>query len=265
MRNVRPQRQGIELKKKHGQHFLKNGMYIIPMLEAVQLDSSVSVMEIGCGEGILTQNILQGPCKQLKVFEIDSEWAHYVRDLYGSDSRLHVIETNILDLDWSSLQSEKPWILLANLPYQITFPILYVLQKNREMFLEGVVMVQEEVAQKIVQTSGRGYGCSSLFFQHFFDWKLLDKVPPDAFYPAPKVFSRLLYFKPKKELLKIDNEEEFWKFVKFCFHQPRRTLRNNLAQSHYDISKLSEELLQKRAQQLSMHNFLSIWNVVQNF
>ncbi|MBI2352882.1 ribosomal RNA small subunit methyltransferase A [Candidatus Dependentiae bacterium] len=264
MRNFRPQKQGIELKKKHGQHFLKDQMYIIPMLDAVQLNSSLSVLEIGCGDGILTHAILQGPCKQLKVFEIDQEWAHHVKTKYGSDVRLHIINKNILDLDWSTLQNEQPWVLLANLPYQITFPILHLVHKNREMFVEGVVMVQEEVAQKIVQKSGRGYGYSSLFFQHFFDWKLLTKVPPDAFYPAPKVFSRLLYFKPKKEVAIIENEEEFWKFVKLCFHQPRRTLKNNLMQLHYHLHKFDEVLLQKRAQQLSMQDFLSIWKFLQN-
>lgn len=255
----RPVRQGIELKKKHGQHFLKSHIYIHPMIEAVQLDDSISVMEIGCGEGILTGSILQGPCKQLKVFEIDPEWASYVRDLYGSDSRLHIVENNILDVDWRPLHQDTPWVMLANLPYQITFPILHLVQQNRSMFTEGVVMVQDEVAQKIVKTSGRGYGYQSLFLQHYFEWKLLDKVPPEAFYPPPKVQSRLLYFKPKKDVQPIEDEPGFWKFIKMCLVQPRRTLRNNFMQSHYDTSKLDDELLQKRAQQLSMQDFLGIW------
>lgn len=261
MNNYRPQRQGIELKKKHGQHFLKDGMYIIPMLEAVKLDNTVSVMEIGCGEGILTRHILGGPCKQLKVFEIDEEWAEYVWDKYGSDERLHITLSNILDVDWSTLQPDKPWVMLANLPYQITFPILYLLKENREMFLEGVVMIQEEVAQKIVQNYGRGYGYHSLYLQRYFTWKLLAKVPPEAFYPAPKVFSRLLYFKPILEIDPIEKEEEFWKFIKLCFHQPRRTLRNNLAQAHYPLEKLEDDTLKKRAQELGMKDFLEIWTV----
>lgn len=262
MHKKRPQRQGIELKKKHGQHFLKNGMYIVPMLEAVHLDDTISVMEIGCGEGVLTNSILQGPCKQLKVFEIDAEWAEYVKNLYGSDSRLHIVLNNVLDVDWSALHDQTPWVMLANLPYQITFPILHLVQKNKKMFREGVVMIQEEVAQKIVKTHGRGYGYPSLFFQHHFEWKLLTKVPPEAFYPPPKVQSRLLYFKPKIEVPTIEKETEFWKFIKLCFHQPRRTLRNNLAQSHYDIGLLPDDILQKRAQQLKMQDFLDIWSII---
>ena len=123
-------------------------------------------------------------------------------------------------------------------------------------------MIQEEVAQKIVKKSGRDYGYSSLFFQHYFELKLLDKISPGAFFPTPKVYSRLLYFKPKQNLIEIDREEEFWKFIKLCFHQPRRTLRNNLAQSHFDLSILDSEILLKRAQQLSMQDLLGIWSVL---
>jgi len=93
----KPVRQGIELKKKHGQNFLKDSSYIDRMIAAVHVDKNISVMEIGCGEGILTQAILQGPCKQLKVFEIDPEWANLVEKLYGSDKRLVMIQENVLD------------------------------------------------------------------------------------------------------------------------------------------------------------------------
>lgn len=257
-----PHRQGIPLKKQYGQHFLKDGSIVDNMVHAVHLDSSISVMEIGCGEGILTQAILQSSCKQLTVFEIDQEWADFVTKLYGSDKRLRMMHENVLDVRFDLLEKDKPWVLLANLPYQITFPIFHRLQQYRHLFTEGVVMIQEEVAQKLVKTSGRDYGYSSLFFQYFFELKLLDKIAPESFYPPPKVFSRLLYFKPKTDLVKIPNEEDFWKFIKLCFHQPRRTLRNNLAQSHFDLSKLSSDLLLNRAQQLTMQDLIAIWDIL---
>lgn len=123
-------------------------------------------------------------------------------------------------------------------------------------------MVQEEVAQKIVKTSGRGYGLPALFFQHFFEWKLLQKIRPGAFLPPPKVYSRLLYFKPRKKLTPIKNEQEFWLFIKRCFGQPRRTLRNNLAQAHYAIDKIPEKFMLLRAQQMTMQDFLEIWELM---
>lgn len=126
-------------------------------------------------------------------------------------------------------------------------------------------MMQEEVAQKIVKTGGRGYGHPSLFFQYHFEWRLLKQVPPQAFLPPPKVYSRLLYFKPRVEKPVIPHEEEFWKFIKICFRQPRRTLLNNLAQSHYALSKIASETLKLRAQQMSMEDFLIIWKTLQPF
>lgn len=256
----KPHRQGIELKKRYGQHFLKDRFYVDQMIKAVGLDQNISVVEIGCGEGILTGAILETVCKKLHVFEIDEQWASYVDKVYGSDDRLNIVLDNVLDANWDLFEKQS-LIMLANLPYQITFPIFYKIQKYRHLFLEGVVMIQEEVAQKIVKKTGRDYGYSSLFFQHYFELKLLDKISPGAFYPPPSIYSRLLYFKPKQNVDSIFHEEEFWKFIKLCFAQPRRTLRNNLTSTHFDLSLLDQALLLKRAQELEMQDFLSIWKI----
>ncbi len=253
--------KGIRLKKKFGQHFLRDPLVVQHMLEAVQLNADSSVFEIGCGDGFLTRAILQADIARLWVFEIDPEWADYVKKNI-KDPRLHVFTDNFLDIDFSRLESHKPWTVLSNLPYQVTFPILYRFQEHRHLLKEGVVMMQEEVAQKIMKTHGRGYGFPALFFQHFFDWKLLDKVPPSAFEPPPKVFSRLVYFKPREDIVSIAHEDDFWQFIKRCFAQPRRTLRNNLLQAHYDMSNIPEDTLVLRAQQMSMDDFLRLWELI---
>jgi len=255
--------RGIALKKKYGQHFLRRSSYVLQMLDEVELDKNSSVFEIGGGDGFLTRMILSGPLARLWVFEIDSEWAQHLQTTIH-DTRLKVIEANILDIDFSIFKEHKPWTLLANLPYQVTFLILHRLQQNRNLLKEGVIMVQEEVAEKILKTHGRGYGYPSLFFQRYFEWKKLSKVPPDAFYPPPKVFSRLLYFKPKKKVPVIPEEERFWKFIKICFKQPRRTLKNNLVQAHIDSTRIPEETLKLRAQQLDMDDFLNLWDMVRS-
>lgn len=123
-------------------------------------------------------------------------------------------------------------------------------------------MIQEEVAQKIVAKRGKPYSATSIFLQHSFDVELMEKVEPGAFTPPPKVFSRLLYFKPKKEVTPIPDEENFWKFLKLCFRFPRQTLRNNLKSTHYDASKFDDELLKRRAQQFSFDEFLQLWDLV---
>lgn len=254
---------GIPLKKQYGQHFLRDNEITDTMIRSVTLSQNSSVFEIGCGDGFLTREILESHIARLWVFEIDSDWANYVKESI-IDSRLSVHECNFLDIDFSMLETHAPWIVLANLPYQVTFPILHTFQKNRHLIVEGVVMIQEEVAQKLVKTGGRDYGFSSLFFQHFFEMKLLDKIPPTAFVPPPKVFSRLLYFRPRTELVAIPDEERFWKFIKICFSQPRRTLRNNLVQTQYQFNVLGDDILKKRAQELCMQDLLVIWDLVRN-
>ncbi|MCL4361369.1 16S rRNA (adenine(1518)-N(6)/adenine(1519)-N(6))-dimethyltransferase RsmA [Candidatus Dependentiae bacterium] len=255
--------QGIKLKKQLGQHFLRDQSVVDHMLSKVELNNTTSVFEIGCGDGFLTKSILQTKIARLWIFEIDHEWAEFVKKHYP-DSRMTMFETNFLDIDFKIFEENKPWTLLANLPYQVTFPILKKLQQNRHLLKEGVIMVQEEVAEKILKKSGRGYGYISLFFQHYFEWVQLVKVPPTAFVPPPKVYSRLLYFKPRLITEKIINEDEFWKFIKFCFKQPRRTLKNNLQQTHFDLNKIKPDLLNLRAQQLSMNDLIEIWNSLQS-
>lgn len=253
--------KGIALKKQFGQHFLRSRSVVDEMLNQVDLTKDTKVFEIGCGDGFLTRAILECPVERLWAFEIDHEWATYVRETI-KDERFTLFETNILDFDWRRFAPYAPWVLLSNLPYQISFPILHLVVNHRDILQEGVVMVQEEVAQKIVKTSGRGYGFVSLYFQHYFVWQMLSKVPPGAFVPPPKVYSRLLYFKPRPTLDPIVDIDSFWQFIKICFRAPRRMLRNNLMQAHYDISRIPDEVLKKRAQQLTKAELITLWNLV---
>ena len=249
------------MKKHHGQHFLRSDSVVNEMIRHVQLASPARVLEIGCGDGFLTGAILQQPVDELQVFEIDPDWAAHVRNKFP-DARLKITCENFLDVDLSVLGTTRSWTVLANLPYQVTFPILHRFHALSHLFIEGVVMVQEEVAQKLVSTGGRTLGYVSLFFQHAFELKLLSKIPPSVFVPAPAVDSRLLYFKPRESRMVIENEPEFWKFIRRCFSQPRRTLKNNLQSYHYDISAVDEPLLLLRAQQMNMQQLSDIWKCI---
>jgi 16S rRNA (adenine1518-N6/adenine1519-N6)-dimethyltransferase len=247
-------------KKSFGQHFLRKQSVVDHMIERVAIDATTSVLEIGCGDGFLTTSILKKTaCKQLWSYEIDNEWVSVVKKII-TDSRFTVKNQDILTVDMMELAPHKPWVILANLPYQITFPILFLLQKNKDLFTEGVVMVQEEVAQKVVAQSGRGYGPTSLLLQRHFVWELLEKIEPSAFEPPPKVYSRLLYFKTIQTVSAIEKEEKFWLFVRSCFKHPRQTLRNNLkALYRSSIEKIPAEILNLRAQQMTFDQFLLLW------
>lgn len=253
--------QSYQLKKRYGQHFLRDKSVIDAMLAKTHIGVTSSVMEIGCGDGFLTHRILQKLPARLWCFEIDAEWADYVTDTYGS-VRLRMIQEDFLTADLDQAAAYAPWILLANLPYNITFPILYRLKKYRHLFQEGIVMMQEEVAQKIIQTSGRGYGYPSLFLQHYFTWKMLRKVPPESFYPRPKVMSRLVYIAPIEEPDHIPYEASFWTFVQACFVRPRKTLRNNLKETGYPLEVFDADTLDLRAQQMKKHDFIHVWHML---
>lgn len=257
----RPEVDGILIKKQFGQHFLKDQNVLDSIVESVTLNSKSNVFEIGGGSGVLTKTILKEDISKLWVFEIDPEWVRYLNKEI-KDPRLTVWDKNFLDLDFSILEPEAPWTVIANLPYNVTFPILHLFVQNRSLLSEGVIMIQEEVAEKLLKKGGRDYGFVSLYFQYYFDWKKLFKVPPEAFLPPPKVDSRVLYFKPKKELVEIPNENGFWNFIKVCFRQPRRTLGNNLKGYHINFDFLGEDVLNLRAQQMSFDDFLNIWHKV---
>jgi len=246
------------LKKRFGQHFLRDKSVVDAMLSAVSVRRSSSVVEIGCGDGFLTQYILQRHPARLWGFEVDSDWAAYLREHFASP-RLRIIEQDILTADLSDMYAHAPWIVLANLPYNITFPILYRLQAYRDLWRAGVLMMQEEVAQKIMQQSGRGYGFPSLFLQHYFMWKMLRRVQPEAFYPKPNVTSRLVYIQPIAQPEHIPYEQAFWQFVQACFVAPRKTLRNNLKSADYPYHIFSKQTLDLRAQQLTKDDFLDLW------
>jgi 16S rRNA (adenine1518-N6/adenine1519-N6)-dimethyltransferase len=258
-------KDNIFLKKKFGQHFLTQSWVVDEAIKRVSLDKHSYVLEIGGGAGFLTRAILEQKIARLRVYEIDPEWAKYLQDNLAQElalERLEVIQQDFMQLDFQALQAQAPWTVLANLPYNVSFPIIERFVRHREFFKEGVVMVQEEVAQKIVKRSGRGYGAISLFFQYYCDWELLSKIPPTAFNPPPKVFSRLIYFKPKLQVAPINDELNFWKFARMCFKFPRRTMRNNLAQTHYIWQNLPEEILALRAQQMDIDQFLAIWDKI---
>ncbi len=256
-----PSIDGVALKKKYGQYFLQDRKVIFDMISNVEIKNK-SVFEIGCGDGFLTRDIISQDIKQLVVFEIDEDWAEKVRLDYPSD-KLKMVCDDFLETDLSLFKNDGPWVLLANLPYHITIPILRRLHENKDYISEGVIMVQEEVAQKIVKKRASGYGYISLFYQYYFDWKLLTKIPPTSFIPEPKIFSRLMHFQTKLNVKPIFKEEGFWKFIGLCFKQPRRTLKNNL-QSTTIIDHIPEEMKMLRAQQLSIDQLLEIWNRINN-
>ena len=149
-----PSSGGIPLQKKYGQYFLRDPQITADMLAAVAIKDA-SVFEIGCGDGFLTKSILAQKPKRLLVFEIDPSWATHVLNTYAN-ARLTMHVTDFLQVQPEMLAADTQWIVLSNLPYHATFPILHKIKEFGDLVPSGVFMMQEEVAQKLIQSRGKG-------------------------------------------------------------------------------------------------------------
>ncbi len=262
MKNDQPRR-----KKSLGQHFLRRESVVRLMIEKVKDSCNDAViLEIGCGDGFLTRNILeQTNCARLVCLEIDLQWVEFVKRRI-KDPRLEILNANALDVDWSKFSDNgsKSMVMLANLPYNVTFPIIKKLRENATLFTEGVIMVQDEVAQKFVAKSGRNFGFVSLLLQHTFDMSLMAKVGPESFCPPPKVSSRLVHFKPKAKTINIEREENFWRFIRVCFSAPRKMLKNNLRCYNVNPEIIERKVGGLRAQQMNFNQLLELWEYVRS-
>lgn len=250
-------------KKSLGQHFLRRHSVVDAMIEKVKAscDGRV-VLEIGCGDGFLTEKILaKTDCKKLICLELDSHWADFVSNKI-QDPRLVVYNVNALDVDWLSLAEGEKMVMLANLPYNVSVPLIKKLREELSAFIEGVFMVQEEVAQRFAAKGGANFGSISVFLQHVLDFGLMTKIPPEAFSPPPQVDSRLVYFKPKQSLIQIREEAGFWRFIKACFASPRRMLRNNIKGYNFSSDVLNQKIEGLRAQQMTFEQLLELWHTL---
>ncbi len=254
--------KGKRVKKELSQHFLRDDRVAQNIVMAVKKPQGARILEVGPGDGFLTRYILQLPIERVWAFEIDREWVEELKGRFGAEQRFSVLHEDFLTVDPAIFAEHGPWAVVANLPYRITFPILHYLKNMRHMITEGIIMMQEEVAQKVIKTRGRGFGASSLFFQHYFDWERLDLVRPEAFLPPPKILSRVMRITPRTIDIVIPDEDKFWEFVAMLFKQPRRTIRNNILQAHYAATLFDEDTLNLRAQQLKMNDFLQLWERV---
>ncbi|MFB3845241.1 MAG: 16S rRNA (adenine(1518)-N(6)/adenine(1519)-N(6))-dimethyltransferase RsmA [Candidatus Cloacimonadaceae bacterium] len=220
--------------KQLGQHFLIDNAIAEAILAAAQIQADEPVWEIGAGTGVLTGKLLQ-KTNDLTAFEIDKRLCEQLRKQYGT--KLTLINQDILSCNWTELLSAKVMArgqkvkLVANLPYQITSPVLYALEANEQYFSKAVLMLQKEVAQRLTAKAGtRAYGVLTLKIKYSFDAELLFEVSPEAFEPQPKVRSCVIKLLPRADKPALKSLDIYWKVIHTAFNHRRKTLRNNLRQ-----------------------------------
>ena len=213
------------------------------------------VIEIGPGRGALTDYLL-ARAKRVIAIEIDPVLVQYLRAKYRDDSRLELIESDVLKADLSAF---GPTAVAGNLPYYITSPIVEKVLALRALLSRAVFLVQKEVAERMTTGPGsRDYGYLSVSTQFQAEAELLFTVPPGAFRPPPKVDSAVVRLTAKPELA-ITDVQPFLKFVGYCFRHKRKTLRNNLLGVY--PSEVLDALPErgKRAEQMSIAELIDLF------
>jgi 16S rRNA (adenine1518-N6/adenine1519-N6)-dimethyltransferase len=215
----------VRPKKRLGQHFLTDGAAVQRIVEAVGAADGARVIEIGPGEGALTGALLRR-YPALTALEVDPEAVAHLRARFPG---LDVRHADVLDADWADLADGEPLHVVGNLPYYITSPILFALLDARAHVRRAVVMVQREVAERIVSPHGsKVYGTLSVYFQLYARPTLVLAVPRESFRPVPAVESAVVQ-------LDFDGVEPpdvafgtLRRVVRAAFGQRRKMLRNSL-------------------------------------
>ena len=217
--------------RRLGQHFLTRKSTLNQIAEAACGERTPLVIEIGAGRGALTESLLERADKVVAI-EVDPVLVHYLRQKFREaldTGRLILVESDILKAD---LGAWGPAVIAGNLPYYITSPILERLFAASASWKLAVILVQAEVAGRIVAEPGRTeYGYLSVMVQAQARAERLFEVPRASFRPPPKVDSAVVRLTPRNAASEfgIDDLASFLKFAGTCFRYKRKTLRNNLA------------------------------------
>ena len=224
-------RHGFHFSKSMGQNFLIQSWVPRDIAAASGAGPGVGVLEIGPGIGPLTDR-LAGLADRVAAVELDRSLLPVLAETMAGHDNVEIVPGDILKLDVPALVGEKlaglTPIVCANLPYNITTPVLTALLEAR-CFASITVMIQREVARRICAAPGTpDYGAFSVYCQVHAGTELLFDVPPDCFLPAPKVTSSVLRLTPRSLPAEIEDEAFFFRVVRAAFAQRRKTLLNAL-------------------------------------
>lgn len=249
------QNDTVRAKKYLGQHFLKDE-HIAERIASSLSGKINNVLEIGPGMGVLTKYVVQNPMYNFWVIEIDSESVVYLHEHYPE---LKVVEGDFLKLDPKSLFQEQQFAIIGNFPYNISSQILFKVYECRNAVPECVGMFQKEVAERVAAKPGsKTYGILSVLLSAFYDIEYLFTVDEHVFNPPPKVKSAVIRLQ-RNDVTNLECDEKlFTTVVKTGFNQRRKTMRNALKPIGIDLSGIPEELLAKRAEQLSVDDYIII-------
>ncbi len=259
---------GAKAHKSLGQNFLMDDRVIEAIAAASIKDPEIPIVEIGPGLGVLTR-VLAQKAQKVWAVELDRGKVNLLqRELQGLP--VDILNMDALKLDLKDIWGTGKGVLVGNLPYYITSPLLMHFLEQKDSLASMVVMVQKEVADRLVaKPGGKDYGILSIAAQVSAQAEKLFEVPPQAFWPAPKVTSAVVHFELRSYPEFRVKEKDFFRVVKAAFSQRRKTLGNSLAGGLGLPKQQIGEILaaagvdeQRRAETLSIDEFQAVTEAV---
>jgi 16S rRNA (adenine1518-N6/adenine1519-N6)-dimethyltransferase len=251
--------------KSFGQNFLIDRSVLMQIVDAAEIDPTEQVLEVGAGTGVLTRELAQR-ARRVVAVELERDMLALLAKTTGTYANVELVARNLLYLDPTEIFGAEAYKLVANLPYYITAPTFRHFLESANPPRLVVVMVQQEVAQRIVARPG-DLSLLAVSIQFYGQPRIVAHVPARAFYPAPKVDSAILRIDVNAETpLTLAERDSFFKVVQAGFSERRKQLHNALtsglhrknedvrawlAAAHIDISR--------RAETLSIEEWLRLW------
>ena len=245
----------VQPKKNLGQHFLKDEGIARKIAESLTGVGYNTVLEIGPGMGVLTTFLMERRFPDFRVIEIDNESVHFLQANFPDLK--NIIRGDFLSMDIDAEFTEK-FGIIGNFPYNISTQILFKVLKHREKVVEVAGMLQKEVAERICAGPGsRTYGIMSVLLQAFYSAEYLFTVPEYVFSPPPKVKSGVIRL-IRNDVKNLDCDEVlFFRVVKSCFNQRRKTLRNSV-RAAFELKRDDYHEFGNRPEQLSVDQFVEL-------
>ena len=250
-------------RRSLGQHFLIDKNIVHKIVRLAELQPGETVLEIGPGRGILTEALLNSSGLVVAV-EVDAALCAHLRATLGPRSNFRLVEGDALTFDYAQVPS--PFLVVANLPYYVSTPLLFRLLEDRRRIDRLVLMLQEEVVARLAAApGGKDYGALSIAAQFYCEVRQAFRVPPTCFRPKPQVGSAVVVLTPlPKPRVSVVDEAFFFRVVRAGFAHRRKALLNSLRDEGFESAPTAAALERagieprRRAETLSLAEFAAL-------
>ncbi len=264
-------KHGFKFSKKYGQNFLSDQNLLVSIVEKSGVNKDIPVLEIGCGAGTLTKQLCER-AKYVYGYEIDKTLAPVLGENLAGIKNCEITFRDVMREKTADIESyiNQPYMLIANIPYYITSPLIMKFVEESKLCQSIVIMVQEEVADRVLASEGTAeYGAITAGINLVADSERLLDVPREMFYPVPNVDSSVIKITFNRGKFSVLSEKTYRDTVRAAFSSRRKTLANNLKEWLKCDRQTIEQILQSanidvmaRGETLSANNFVLLSNQI---